>query len=62
MLDAFPKTKQTREGKARRKPKPLSESELKKLLVQVPMTFADESHKIPRVTDPYGCQHWTGLR
>jgi integrase len=50
VLDALGAIKQTREGRERRKPKPLSEVELKKLLAQVPKTFEAEPHKIPLLT------------
>jgi integrase len=47
ILDRLDVIKQTREGKDRRKPKPLTEAELKTLLAQVPITFKKEAHKIP---------------
>jgi integrase len=50
LLDALGAIKQTREGRDRRKPKPLTEEELKTLLAQVPITFKEEPHKIPVVT------------
>jgi integrase/recombinase XerD len=50
LLDALGAIKQTREGRERRKPKPLTEAELEKLLAQVPITFEDEPSKIPLVT------------
>lgn len=49
LLDVLSTIKQTKDGRERRKPKPLSEAELKKLLAQVPKTFKDEPRKIPLV-------------
>lgn len=49
LLDALGTIKQTREGRERRKPKPLTEEQLKILLAQVPISFASEPLKIPRV-------------
>jgi integrase len=50
LLDTLKTIKQTREGRERRKPKPLSEKELKTLLAHVPVTFKEEPHKIPLMT------------
>jgi integrase len=61
VLDALGTIKQTREGRDRRKPKPLSEAELKKLLAQVPKTFAGEPQKISLVTAFIKCAVSTGL-
>src|SRR6266567_590205 len=61
VLDALGAIKQTRDGRERRKPKPLSETELKKLLAQVPKTFADEPQKIPLVIAFIKCAVSTGL-
>src|SRR5579864_420353 len=61
VLDALGTIKQTREGRQRRKPKPLSEADLKKLLAQVPVTFKDEPHKIPLATAFIKCGVSTGL-
>lgn len=61
LLDALGTIKESREGKQRRKPKPLSETEVKKLLAQVPTTFKGEAHKIPRVTAFIKCGVSTGL-
>jgi integrase len=61
VLDVLKTIKQTKEGRERRKPKPLTEVQLKKLLAQVPVTFAKEPHKIPRVTAFVKCAVSTGL-
>jgi integrase len=61
LLDALGTIKQTRDGRERRKPKPLSETELGKLLAQVPKTFASEPHKIPVVTAFIKCAVSTGF-
>lgn len=61
VLDALGTIKQTREGRERRKPKPLSEAELKTLLAQVPITFKEEPHKIPVMTSFIKCAVSTGL-
>jgi integrase len=61
VLDALGSIKQTRDGRERRKPKPLSEKELQKLLTQVPVTFASEPHKIPLVIAFIKCAVSTGL-
>ena len=46
LLDALGQIKETREGKERRKPKPLSEEDIQKLLEQIPITFVCEPEKI----------------
>jgi integrase len=61
VLDALGTIKETREGKARRKPKPLSEAELKELLARVPVMFANEPAKIPRMMALIHCMVSTGL-
>jgi integrase len=48
LLDALGRIKETKQGRERRKPKPLTEKEIKTLLAQVPVTFANEPAKIPR--------------
>lgn len=49
LLDVLGDIKQTEAGIERRKPKPLSDDERRQLLNQVPITFADEQHKIPKI-------------
>jgi integrase len=60
LLEALARIKQTREGTERRKPKPLSESEIAKLLAQVHTTFPDPS-KAARVKALIRCMVSTGL-
>ena len=60
VLAALETIKETREGKIRRKPKPFSEAELKRLLAQVPKTFPDAT-KAARVTALIHCMVSTGL-
>ena len=48
LLDALGTIKETREGRERRKPKPFTEEEIKKILAQVPITLAKEPEKITR--------------
>jgi site-specific recombinase XerD len=60
VLSALETIKETREGKIRRKPKPFSETELKRLLAQVPKTFPDAT-KAARLTALIHCMVSTGL-
>src|SRR5437868_11036577 len=60
VLNAIQPIKQTREGLARRKPKPFSEAEIKKILFQVPVTFPNAT-KTSRVTALIHLQVGTGL-
>jgi integrase len=60
VLDAISPIKQTREGMARRKPKPFSEKEISQLLAQVPVSFPDAA-KASRVTALIHLQIGTGL-
>ena len=48
VLDALNTIKETKHGKERRKPKPLTEDEINKLLAKIPVVFADEPADIPR--------------
>ena len=48
VLDALDTIKETKAGKERRKPKPLTEEELQKLLANVPAVFENAPHKITR--------------
>ena len=60
VLDAIRPIKQTREGMARRSPKPFSEKEIEKLLAQVPVSFPN-AEKASRVTALIHLQIGTGL-
>jgi integrase len=60
VLNAIQPIKQTREGLARRKPKPFSEAEIKKILAQVPIAFPDAT-KTSRITALIHLQVGTGL-
>ena len=48
VLDALDTIKETKAGKERRKPKPLTEEELQKLLAKVPAVFENAPDKIAR--------------
>jgi integrase len=61
LLDVLKPIKLTREDKARLEPQPYGEEEISKLILQIPVTFADESAKIPKMTAYIHCQVATGL-
>jgi len=60
LLPTFDTIIPTKEDKARQAPKPFTETELKKLLAQVPATF-DDPVKVARVTTLIRCMVSTGL-
>jgi integrase len=61
LVKALGTIKLSKADTARLEPKPYSEQELKRLLAQVPKTFASDSDKISRMTALIHCQVATGL-
>ncbi|HTZ97356.1 MAG TPA: tyrosine-type recombinase/integrase [Terriglobales bacterium] len=61
VLDALGTIKETREGQQRRKPKPFSEAEIKKLLENAPEVFASEPAKIQKIQTMIRLMVSTGL-